>query len=135
LALHCLNGPTNSGHPGLGFLFPHSGTHQFMDTSLVRPSFHLTKPLQAYSDASRCVFRPLNQPFAAQKTQSTRSATCIRTDSHCILCLFIEMNPKIQLQALPVAPNTERTPCMVLQKHPQMRRGWNRTSGHQGDGR
>jgi hypothetical protein len=39
-------GPTNSRHPRLGFLFPHSGTHQFADASLIRSSFHSTKPLQ-----------------------------------------------------------------------------------------
>jgi hypothetical protein len=55
--------PTNSRHPRLGFLFPHSGTHQFADASLVRSSFHPTKPLQTYSDASRRVFRPSTNHF------------------------------------------------------------------------
>jgi hypothetical protein len=34
-----------------------------------------------------------------------------------------------------MAPNTEHTPCTFLRKHPQMQRGWNRTSRHQGDSR
>jgi hypothetical protein len=52
-------GPTNSGHPGLGFLFPHPGSHQRLNTSLVRSSFHSSKPLETHSDASRHVFWPI----------------------------------------------------------------------------
>jgi hypothetical protein len=51
--------PTNSGYPGLGFLFPHLRTHQFADVSLVWSSFHSTKPLQTYSDVSGRVFQPI----------------------------------------------------------------------------
>jgi hypothetical protein len=52
-------GPTNSGHPGLGFLFPHPGSHQHSNTSLVRYSFHSSKPLETHSDASGHIFQPI----------------------------------------------------------------------------
>ncbi len=50
---------TNSGHPGLRILFPHPRSHQHSNASLVRSSFHPSKPLETYSDASGRVFRPI----------------------------------------------------------------------------
>jgi hypothetical protein len=52
-------GPTNSGHPGLGILFPHLRSHQHSNASLIQCSFHSSKPLETHSDASRRVFRPI----------------------------------------------------------------------------
>ena len=51
--------PANSGHPGLGILFPHPRSHQHSNASLVRSSFRPSKPLETYSDASGRVFRPI----------------------------------------------------------------------------